>query len=90
MTTGDPIPIKLELERNSKLKIETYLDGTLKKTEEFEIIRKKFIYLFKPEPGNNLLKLTLTDKMGNRNSLEIEVNYIPGRRSGKNANQFHV
>jgi tetratricopeptide (TPR) repeat protein len=78
VTTGDPIPVKLELERNSKLKIETYLNGDLKKTEEFDINRKKFIYLFKPEPGNNLLKLTLTNEQGVSNSKEIEVNYVPG------------
>ncbi|MBN1415042.1 MAG: PD40 domain-containing protein [Bacteroidales bacterium] len=75
VTNDDPIPIKLELERNTKLKIETYLDGMLKKTEEFDITRKRFIYLFKPEPGINLLKLILTDESGNSNSHEIEINY---------------
>ena len=78
VTTGEPIPIKLELERDSKLKIETYANGTLKKTEEFDINRKKFIYLFTPEPGNNLLKLTLTNEKGISNSMDIEVNYVPG------------
>ncbi len=77
VTNNDPIPIKLELERNSKLSIETYLDGSLKKTEAFDITRKKFIYLFTPEPGNNLLKLTLTDEQGNVNTRDIEIVYTP-------------
>jgi tetratricopeptide (TPR) repeat protein len=78
VTNGDPIPIKLELERNSRLKIETYLNGGLKKTEDFDITRKKFIYLFKPEAGKNLLQLTLTDAFGNTNTQNIEINYVPG------------
>ncbi len=78
VTTDEPIPVKLELERNSKLKIETYLNGALTKTEEFDINRKRFIYLFKPEPGSNLLKLSLTSEQGTSNTKEIEVNYLPG------------
>ncbi|MBN2274974.1 MAG: PD40 domain-containing protein [Bacteroidales bacterium] len=75
--TGEAVPIKLELERNSKLTIETYNNGILRKTEEFDINRKRFIYLFTPEPGENLLQLTLADEQGNINYRKIRVNYIP-------------
>jgi hypothetical protein len=77
VTSGDPIPIKLELERNTRLTIETYLNESLQKTEEFDISRKKFVYMFKPQPGINLLKLTLADQEGNINSHEIIINYTP-------------
>jgi len=90
VSSGDPIPIKLELERNSKLKIETYLNGLLKKTEEFDITRKKFIYLFSPEPGNNLLRLTLTDEKGNVNSRDIKVNYVPSAEELAKAQQENL
>ena len=87
VTSNDPIPIKLELDKNSKLKIETYLEGSLKKSEEFDINRRRFIYLFTPEPGNNLLKLTLTDEQGNVNTRTIEVNYTPSAEELAKAEQ---
>ncbi len=77
VTSGDPIAIKLELERNTKLTIETYLNESLLKTEEFDISRRKFVYMFTPQPGSNLLKLTLTDREGNVNTHEIIINYTP-------------
>ncbi len=77
VTSGEPIPVKLELERNTRLKIETYLNESLQKTEEFDINRRKFVYMFTPQPGSNLLKLTLTDHDGNINTREIIINYTP-------------
>jgi tetratricopeptide (TPR) repeat protein len=74
---GDPIPIKLDLERNSQLTVETFVNDTLEKTETFDITRKRFIYMFTPEPGTNILKLTLKDESGKINTHEIVINYIP-------------
>ncbi len=77
VSSDEIIPIRLDLERNSNLKIEIYNNGILTDTENFEIKRKKFVYQFKPEPGTNLLKFILTDANGISNIRDVTVEYTP-------------
>jgi hypothetical protein len=77
VTTNEPIPIRLDLEKNTKLKVETLLNGELKKTENFDIKRRRFVYMLTPEPGTNLLRFTLTDDKGNSTTREVTVIYTP-------------
>jgi tetratricopeptide (TPR) repeat protein len=77
VTTNESIPIKLDLERNTTLKVETYVNDTLRKTEDFNIKRRRFVYILTPEPGTNLLRFTLTDAKGNSTTREVSVLYIP-------------
>ncbi len=73
----DDLQIRLNVESQSDLLVETYIDNQLKKTEQFETTRKRFFYDFDPEPGQNLLKFTITDQKGNTNSLDVIVDFIP-------------
>jgi hypothetical protein len=75
--TNQSIPIRMELEKNTTLKIESLLNGESVKTEDFEIKRKRFVYMFTPQPGMNLLHLTLTDALGNSTTREVTVVYTP-------------
>ncbi len=77
VTTDKSIPIELELESNTKLDVETTVNGQLFKTEEFEIDKGRFIYMLKPFQGENLLRFTLTNPEGISNSIEVSVTYIP-------------
>jgi len=77
VTSDNTIPIKLNLERNTKLLIEVYDDGELLKSEEFNVVRKKFVYNFKPNEGTNMLKFVLTDNSGNTNTQSVTINYTP-------------
>jgi hypothetical protein len=75
--TNQSIPIRMELDKNTTLKIETLLNGVSGKTESFEIKRRRFVYMFTPQPGLNLLRLTLTDELGNSTTREVTVVYTP-------------
>jgi hypothetical protein len=75
--TNQSIPIRMELDKNTTLTIETLLNGVSGKTETFEIKRKRFVYMFTPQPGTNLLRLTLTDELGNSTTREVTVVYTP-------------
>jgi hypothetical protein len=75
VTTNQSIPIRMELDKNTTLKIETLLNGELQKSENFIIKRKRFVYMLTPQPGTNLLRLTLTDAQGNSSTQEVTVVY---------------
>jgi hypothetical protein len=77
VTTGESIPIRLELDRNTTLTVETFLNGELRKTEKFDIRRRRFVYMLIPQPGQNLLRFTLTDVAGNSSSIEVTAVYTP-------------
>jgi tetratricopeptide (TPR) repeat protein len=77
VTTNESIPIKLDLEKNTTLKVETLLNDEFKKTEDFSIKRRRFVYMLTPEPGTNLLRFTLTNAKGNSTTREITVVYTP-------------
>jgi hypothetical protein len=77
VTTNKSIPIRLDLEKNTKLKIETLLNGELTKTESFDIKRRRFVYMLTPEPGINTLRFTLKDSKGDSTVREVTVVYTP-------------
>jgi tetratricopeptide (TPR) repeat protein len=77
ISSDDIVPIRLNLDKNTNLTVETYNNGNLTGTENFEIKRKKFIYDFKPLPGKNLLKFILSDENGNINERHVTVEYNP-------------
>ncbi len=77
VTTNQSIPIRMDLEKDTKLTVENFLNGELRNSEIFQIKKKKFVYLLTPKPGANLLKFTLTDIKGNTTVREVSVIYTP-------------
>jgi tetratricopeptide (TPR) repeat protein len=77
VTTHQSIPIRMDLEKNTALKIETFVNGELQKTENFDIKRRRFVYMLTPQPGTNLLRLTLSDVQGNSTTRDVVVVYTP-------------
>jgi hypothetical protein len=54
VTTNQSIPIRIDLEKDTRLQVESFVDGELKNTELFQIKKKKFVYMLTPKPGTNL------------------------------------
>lgn len=77
VSTNDEIEIKLILEKDSRLIVETYNNNQHVNNEEFDIDRKKFIYTYKPLPGNNVLIFKMIDKDGNISIKKVIINYKP-------------
>ena len=77
VTTNESIPIRLDLERDTKLKVATRLDGKVIRNENFEIRRRRFIYMLTPEPGVNTIQFTLVNRNGDSTMREVTVTYIP-------------
>jgi tetratricopeptide (TPR) repeat protein len=77
VTSDASIPIKLDLEKNTTLQVETLVNGESRKTESFDIKRRRFVYMLKPEAGTNILRFTLTDAAGNSTTREVTVLYTP-------------
>ncbi len=77
VTTNESIPIRLDLEKNTRLTVLTMLDGKPLKTENFDIKRRKFVYMLTPEPGVNTLRFTLKNSNGDSTVREVTVAYTP-------------
>jgi hypothetical protein len=77
VTTNETIPIRLDLERNTKLKVATILNGKLIKIENFDIKRRRFVYMLTPEPGANSLQFTLKNNKGDSTVRTVTVEYTP-------------
>jgi hypothetical protein len=75
VNTNQPIPIRIDLEKDTKLQVESFVNGELKNTELFQIKKRKFVYMLTPKPGTNLLRFTLTDNEGNSTVREVTVVY---------------
>lgn len=75
VTTNESIPIRLELERDTKLRVITSIDGLISRTENFDIRRRRFVYMLTPKPGINTLHLTLTNEEGDSTVRDITVFY---------------
>ncbi|MFO7370126.1 MAG: tetratricopeptide repeat protein [Bacteroidales bacterium] len=77
VTTNESIPIRLDLEKNTRLTVLTMLDSKPLKTENFDIKRRKFVYMLTPEPGVNTLRFTLRNSNGDSTVREVTVVYTP-------------
>jgi tetratricopeptide (TPR) repeat protein len=78
-TVNDPsaISIELNIPKDSKLKIEIYNGSDLVSVDSLQTVGKHFAYIYKPKPGENLLRFTATDPDGNISTTEVHVTYIP-------------
>ncbi len=77
VTSDEQLAIRLNIDRNTLLELEILNNDSLITKEQFNINRKRFIYLYKPQEGSNLLKFTLTDKNGNSVTKSVSVQYTP-------------
>lgn len=75
VTANESIPIRLDLEKDTHLKVVSMLDGIVKKTEHFDIKRRKFVYMLTPEPGTNTLRFTLFNSTGDSTVREVSIVY---------------
>jgi hypothetical protein len=82
VSTNESIPIRLDLERNTKLNVATLLNGEPIKVENFDVKRRRFVYMLTPEPGINTLRFTLRNDKGDSTVREVTVIYTPSSDEG--------
>jgi tetratricopeptide (TPR) repeat protein len=80
VTTDEQLAIRLSVDRNTLLELEILNNDSLIKKEQFNINRRRFIYLYKPQEGSNLLKFTLTDEDGNSVTKSVSIEYTPEQK----------
>lgn len=77
VATTAPVAIALKVEKGSDLTAEHFVNGELVNSEKFYLAKDEFTYNFTPEPGENIVVFTITDKQGNTSEQRVVVNYIP-------------
>ncbi len=77
VTTSESIPIRLDVERDTKLRVVSSIDGRVIRTENLDMRRRRYVYMYTPQPGLNQLRFTLFNKDGDSTVREVTINYIP-------------
>ncbi len=77
VATTAPVAIALKVEKGSDLTAEHFVNGELVNSEKFYLAKDEFTYNFTPEPGENVIVFTITDKQGNTSQQKVVVNYSP-------------
>ena len=80
VSDSSPVKIELILPKNANLHVEILQNNSQSGTEDFQSVKKKFSYIYKPKPGDNLLKFTATDLDGNISQTEVVVKYFPAEK----------
>ncbi|MFW5721164.1 MAG: hypothetical protein ACOCWW_02120, partial [Bacteroidota bacterium] len=76
--SGDKnVKIKLSVEKNSKLFVETYVDNKLINKESFDVKREEFTYEFEPKSDKSRLLFKLVDKHQNIKNEEVIISHKP-------------
>ncbi|OFX84182.1 MAG: hypothetical protein A2W99_00195 [Bacteroidetes bacterium GWF2_33_16] len=71
------VKIKLSVEKNSKLYVQTYIDGELINTETFDIDQESFTYQYEPKGNKSLINFKLVDRFNNIKNEEVIVSHTP-------------
>lgn len=69
------VSINLIIPRGSDLDVAISVNGNPISTESFESVKKRFTYLYKPKPGENILIFTATTPEGEISSTIVNVTY---------------
>lgn len=69
------IAIKLDVDKNTNLQVEVFIDDDFVSLDSFEMNRKKFIYYYRPKEGENKINFTLTDQEGNSETKTVFINF---------------
>ncbi|MBN2613028.1 MAG: PD40 domain-containing protein [Bacteroidales bacterium] len=77
VSTGEPVAIRLNVDRNTTLDINIYNNDSLIKNEQLELNRRRFVYLYTPREGTNMLEFTLSDAEGNSVTKKVVIEYTP-------------
>lgn len=75
VNTDNAIPIELTLEKNSLLQVQAIHEGEIIVSEELKPSRRKYIYMYKPIPGENLLTFTVISEDSVINRKEVVIFY---------------
>ncbi|MFW5978697.1 MAG: hypothetical protein ACOCQ8_01155 [Bacteroidia bacterium] len=71
------IKIRLSLEKDSKLYVETFMEDSLINKETFNITQEEFTYEFEPKEGKSRVNFKMIDKLGAIKNQEVVISHIP-------------
>lgn len=71
------IKIKLSVEKDSKLYVQTFVDGELINTETFDIDQENFTYEYEPTGNKSKINFKLVDKYNNIKNEEVIISHTP-------------
>jgi len=71
------VKIRLSVEKDSKLYVQTYVDGVLINTETFDIDQENFTYQYEPKGNKSKINFKLVDKYNNIKNEEVLVSHTP-------------
>jgi hypothetical protein len=77
VSTPDPVSIRMNLQRNSRLRVETWVDDQMVKADSFDIRTRRFDYEFTPIEGRALLKIYFLNRNEELIRDEVTVIYVP-------------
>jgi hypothetical protein len=75
VSDSSPIAIELVLPRDASLHIDILQNNNLAAQDEKKFTKRRFVYIYKPKPGDNLLKFTAIDRDSNISATEVMVKY---------------
>jgi len=71
------VKIKLSVEKDSKLYVQTFVDGELINTETFDIEQENFTYQYEPTGNKSKINFKLVDKYNNIKNEEVIISHTP-------------
>lgn len=74
---GKKVKIKLSVEKDSRLYVDTYLEDDLINSENFEMVSESFVYEYQPTEGNTRINFKLIDSLQNIKNEEIIISHRP-------------
>jgi hypothetical protein len=77
VTGNDKIRINLDVEPDTMLEVEKFLDGALTGTESIRMDSDRFSYVYMPSPGKNLLRFSHKDSNEDLVTGEVLISFSP-------------
>lgn len=77
VSESEPVEFSLDLERGTKLRVETWMNDRMIKVDTFDVQSRQFTYKMTPLPGRTQLRFFHLDRDNNLVRDEVSIAYVP-------------